>query len=569
MWYPVARNAIQGKTISFPSNGRNIWRQFAMKQNKRVLFLAVIVLFGFFSFFFQESKLPFAETSDARYCEIAYEAYQFGDWLVPHQNRMAHITKPPLVYWLIAAGYAVFGVNETGGRFFSGLLGLLCALLMFFLACFFVDRDIEAFLAAIIFETCPLIIGAGRIVTTDIFLLFFMMLAMYGFLKLYSQSTNPGTWVFWLALGFSGMVKGPIGLVLVGGIVGIFLLIERDVETLKKLSNPLPILAFLVLAFWWPIFIMAKVPGAFHYLVVEQMLSRFSSHGFGHPQPFTFYLYLFPATIFPWTIPALEGVFHSVRTKRSWENVMLLCWLIFPIVFFTIPSSKLILYVLLSVPPAAILAARFVYHGSYQGTLLTYVGTESLLIGAALIWWINGLDPAEKKTALLIACFLLISNLLSILVRKYHVATVLTTAVKVLTVMTLVMHLVGLQPLKYINTAKPLAKALNAITSPNPGAIPVIWDGFIARSLTLYTGINPLETKVDNETLPEEVKKSPTVLPPRTLWLMLKNNVPLLLIRKNQDKRPLPGRLTRIWIDQRYSIFTNITPCPVPLGSDS
>ncbi|MCK5878430.1 MAG: glycosyltransferase family 39 protein [Holophagae bacterium] len=529
-----------------------------MKQNKRALLLAVIVLFGFFSFFFQESRLPFAETSDARYSEIAYETFQFGDWLVPHQNRMAHITKPPLVYWLVATGYAVFGVNEVGARFFPGLFGLLCALLVFFLARFFVDRDIEAFLAAIIFETTPLIIGAGRIVTTDIFLLFFMLLAMYGFLLLYFHRKNTGTWLFWLSLGASGMLKGPIGLVLVGGIVGFSLLIERDLEILKKLLKPMPILAFLVLAFWWPVFIMAKVPGAFHYLVVEQMLSRFSSHGFGHPQPFAFYLYLFPATTFPWIIPALEGAFQSFRKKRSAENTLLLCWLVFPIVFFTIPSSKLILYVLLSVPPVSILAARFVYHRSYQGTLLTYIGAESLLLGASIKWWMKGLDPVETRIALIIVGVMLISNLLLILVRKYHVATVLTTAVKMLAVMALVLHLIGLQPMKYIHTARPLAKAVNALTFPNPGAIPVVCDGFISRSLPLYTGINPLETKVDNETLPDEVKKSPTVLPPRTLWLMLKKNVPMLLIRENRDKRPLPGKLTRIWTGRRYSIFSNI-----------
>ncbi len=520
--------------------------------------LAVVILFGFFSFFFQESHIPFAETSDARYSEIAYETLHFGDWLVPHQNRMAHITKPPMVYWLVAAGYAVFGVNEVGGRFFSGLFGILCAFLVFFLARFFVDRDVEAFLAAIMFETSPLIIGAGRIVTTDIFLLFFMLLAMWGFLVLRKDPEGPGSWIFWGSLGFSGMVKGPIGLLLVGGIVGIFLWIEHDGGTLKRLLKPLPILAFFVLAFWWPVFIMLKVPGAFHYLVVEQMLSRFTRHGFGHPQSVVFYLYLFPATTFPWIIPAVEGFFQSVRAKRNGNTALLLCWFAFPLVFFTIPSSKLILYVLFSVPPLAIVAARFVYHRSYQGTLLTYVATESVLVGAALLFGFRVLTPLEKEMALLIAGVILIANLILIFVRRFHVATVLTTAVKVLAVMTLILHLIGLQPTKYLKTTKKLAVAVRALSSPEPGAIPVVCDGFIARSLTLYTGINPLETKVDRETLPEEVKKSPTVLPPKTLWLMLRDHVPLLLIRENRDRRPLPGKLIRVWTGDKYSIFSNL-----------
>ncbi len=529
-----------------------------MKQNKRVLLLTVIVLFGFFSFFFQESRIPFAETSDARYSEIAYETMHFGDWLIPHQNRMAHITKPPLVYWLVAAGYAVFGVNETGARFFPGLFGLLCAILVFFLARFFVKRDIEAFLAAIIFETSPLIMGAGRIVTTDIFLLLFMLLSMYGFLTVYRYQKNSGTWLFWLALGFSGMVKGPIGLILVGGTIGIFLWIKHDKKTLKLLLNPIPVFAYLLLAFWWPVFIMLKVPGAFNYLVVEQMLSRFSRHGFGHPQPVTFYIYLFPAATFPWIIPAVEGAFQSFRSKRSFETILLICWLLFPLVFFTIPSSKLILYVLFSVPPAAILGARFVYHASYRGTLLTYIAAESLLVAATLLFWMHGLDPLETRFALFIATAILSFNVLLLFVRKYPVATVLTTAVKVLAIMAFTLHLLGLQPLNYIKTTKPLAKAVNALEAPSHGGIAVVCDKFIARSLTLYTGINPLETKIDNETLPEEIKKSPTILSEKDLWLMFRNKVPMLFIRRKKDHRPLPGKLVRIWEGKNYIMFSNL-----------
>ncbi|NOZ13970.1 MAG: glycosyltransferase family 39 protein [Acidobacteria bacterium] len=529
-----------------------------MKQNKRALLLAVIVLFGFFSFFFQESRIPFAETSDARYSEIAYETYRFGNWLIPRQNRMAHITKPPLVYWFVAAGYAVFGVNEFGGRFFSGLFGLLCALLVFFLARFFVDRDIEAFLAAIIFETSPLIIGAGRIVTTDIFLLFFTLLAMYGFLMAYREQKKSGVWLFWVSLGFSGMAKGPIGLILAGGVIGIFLWIEHEGKFIKTLLKPLPVLVFLLLAFWWPVFIMLKLPGAFNYLVVEQMLSRFSRHGFGHPQPVAFYLYLFPAATFPWIIPAVEGVFQSVRSKRSFETVLLISWLLFPLIFFTVPSSKLILYVLFSVPPAAILGARFVYHTSYRGTLLTYIAAESLLVAATLLFWMHGLGPLENRFALFIATAILSFNLLLLFVRKYPVATVLTTAVKVLVVMAFALHLLGLQPLKYIKTAKPLAKAVNALENPSHGGIAVVCDGFIARSLTLYTGINPLETKIDNETLPEEVKKSPTILSEKNLWQMFRARVPMLFIREKQDHRPLPGKLAKIWEGKDYMMFSNL-----------
>src|SRR6185312_5505438 len=53
--------------------------------------------------------LPVDET---RYLGVAWEMWQRGDFLVPHINGIAYHHKPPLLFWLMQAGWAVFGVSE-------------------------------------------------------------------------------------------------------------------------------------------------------------------------------------------------------------------------------------------------------------------------------------------------------------------------------------------------------------------------------------------------------------------------------------------------------------------------
>ena len=59
------------------------------------------------------SGYPFIEPDESRYAQISLEMQQTGDWLVPRLHGEPYLDKPPLLYWLIATSYSVFG--ETSG----------------------------------------------------------------------------------------------------------------------------------------------------------------------------------------------------------------------------------------------------------------------------------------------------------------------------------------------------------------------------------------------------------------------------------------------------------------------
>ncbi|HKP45888.1 MAG TPA: phospholipid carrier-dependent glycosyltransferase, partial [Pyrinomonadaceae bacterium] len=82
--------------------------------------IAAIYLFGL-------SSLPLVGPDEPRYAEIAREMFARGDFITPTLGGAPWFEKPPLLYWLIAASYRVFGVNEFAARFGPALCGLVTA----------------------------------------------------------------------------------------------------------------------------------------------------------------------------------------------------------------------------------------------------------------------------------------------------------------------------------------------------------------------------------------------------------------------------------------------------------
>ncbi len=72
----------------------------------RVALVAVLTVAALAS----RTSLPVDET---RYLAVAWEMWQRGDFLVPFRNGEAYSHKPPLLFWLIHAGWAIFGVNDS------------------------------------------------------------------------------------------------------------------------------------------------------------------------------------------------------------------------------------------------------------------------------------------------------------------------------------------------------------------------------------------------------------------------------------------------------------------------
>ena len=70
------------------------------------------------------------EPDEGRNVNIALGMLQTSDWLVPRLNGEPYLDKPPLHYWTVAAGMALFGRNEWGAPAGQALLFALTVVLV-------------------------------------------------------------------------------------------------------------------------------------------------------------------------------------------------------------------------------------------------------------------------------------------------------------------------------------------------------------------------------------------------------------------------------------------------------
>lgn len=324
------------------------------------------------------------EPSDARYAEIANEMWCSGDYVVPRLLGIPHFHKPPLIYWLTTAGYAVLGENEWGARICQGVLGLaLVGLILRFSRRHLGEKS--APFAVLLLAATPAVVGAVRGLTTDLLLATCQTLVLTSW---YDVRTGKGDrfskLAFYLGLGLVILAKGPIGCLVVFLIIGLFSWRRRGMSArLVRWRVALGTLLVLAVALPWYLLVVVKTPGLLEYFLRDQLGSRLVEGGKGHPHPFFYYLYVFPALGLPWILLAPAGLVR-LRDEAAGTATFLTIWALVPPLLFSIPSSKLPLYVLISYPALAMLAARAVVAREGPRRLVRVIGGLFLLIGLAL-----------------------------------------------------------------------------------------------------------------------------------------------------------------------------------------
>jgi 4-amino-4-deoxy-L-arabinose transferase-like glycosyltransferase len=323
------------------------------------LFLALCALWLCFSAGLRPLTLP----DEGRYIGVAWEMLNSGNWLVPTLDGMPFFHKPPLFYWIAASGLSLFGAVEWAGR----LPSLVAALVMVISLHAFVRRHVDlrrANLAVGILATLPFFFVGAQFANLDMLVAGMISATVLcganAILALEQGQPHRGAlaaaYVF-TALGI--LAKGLIGIVLPGAILFAWLLLGKRFRLIPRLFPLSLILLFIALVAPWFILMEKTHPGFLHYFFVYHHFQRFAETGFNNQRPLWFYLPVLLALALPWSI----GVWHAGKSHFLFERErfairsLMLLWLLGILVFFSLPSSKLVGYILPSLPPFAYLIA--------------------------------------------------------------------------------------------------------------------------------------------------------------------------------------------------------------------
>ncbi|KAA9339278.1 hypothetical protein F0P96_01235 [Hymenobacter busanensis] len=321
------------------------------------------------------------ESSEARYAEIGREMLTGRDWLHPRLLGIQHFHKPPLTYWLTAIGLALFGGSAAAVRVLPVLAVLAQVGLVYGLARLVFNGDVRRALAtAVVYGTLPVVLISALNVTTDAYLATLELLAAYAFVRYHYTpgEKRAAGWLYlgWVALGLGFLTKGPVAAVLPLMAVISLHLTPGAPRRAWSAQHLLAGVLFALVGLSWYLVLVADNPAFLRYFLFEHTVERFANAAtFNRSKPWWFYLVLAPLGSLPWSAALLTEV---VRTGwrglgRRWQMV-LLWWVLVPLLFFSLSSSKLLLYVLPIFPGVALLTVELLGRRTDAVLLRWYVG---------------------------------------------------------------------------------------------------------------------------------------------------------------------------------------------------
>ncbi|MHB9036732.1 MAG: ArnT family glycosyltransferase [Armatimonadota bacterium] len=341
---------------------------------RRIAPYVLLALLCAILFIWRLGSVPLIGLDEGLYAECSREMLVSGDYVVPTCNGKLFLDKPPLGYWLQASSMRVFGVNSFGARFPSTAAAMLLVGFTVFLGSKLRDRR-AGLMAGFVLATGMLTAGLARLAVMDQLFSLTIAVSLGAFLLSYLGIwTRLGYLLFWAAMGASVMIKGPAGMLLICGIVGVYLVLKRDVRGIMRATPVAGVLIFLAITVPWYALVQVRTHGTFaEEFFIHQNLQRAMGKDFQHNQPFWFYLPIFVVGFFPWSV--FVPLAWSTQVKRPAHDssgdasLFAAIWMIAVVALFSISRSKLPSYIFPMYPAAALLVGSMWSRSSESGKL--------------------------------------------------------------------------------------------------------------------------------------------------------------------------------------------------------
>lgn len=195
---------------------------------------------------------------DAVQAQIARNMLESGDWVTARLDGVKYLEKSPLIYWMMAGSFAVFGVHDWSARIPVALSSIALAWLVFRIGRW-AFSPLAGLYSGLVTGSCVGLYLFTRIQIPDVTLTFTIALALWGFLRaLEVDEPRPGLWAWtgWGAMAAGLLLKGLIALLFPLAAAGIYLLATRQLfalRTWKRLHPFTGILIGAVIALPWHI----------------------------------------------------------------------------------------------------------------------------------------------------------------------------------------------------------------------------------------------------------------------------------------------------------------------------
>jgi membrane protein DedA with SNARE-associated domain len=329
---------------------------------------------------------PLADTTEARYGELARQTLVNGYWLMPHMDAQTpFFAKPPLSTWASAASMGVFGINEFAAR----LPALLAsAVTLWITAAFSSLYGVrQRWLVAPVLAASPLFFISAGAVMTDAIQMTVVWAAHYcAWRAMQVDERAQGLrWRlgFWALVGVGALSKGLATWLLIAlPLVAYALLQRRLVAMLRRVFDAAGVALACAIFLPWYIAAERSYPGFLNYFIIGEHFSRFlvpgwvgDRYGTAHRQPLGAIWLFWAGAVLPWLHVFVRRFAAMLRRPTGpkpaagWPPQaplasFLWCATLAPLVFFTFSRNIIWTYALTAVPPFAVLVVHWLENGA-------------------------------------------------------------------------------------------------------------------------------------------------------------------------------------------------------------
>ncbi|MDJ0579465.1 glycosyltransferase family 39 protein [Crocosphaera sp.] len=335
-----------------------------------------LLILALFLWLLNLGNVPLRDWDEGYYATVAQDMFQSGNWLYLTYADQPFLLKPPLIIWLINISYNLSGINEFTTRFPCALITAVGVPLLYLVAKKLFLKQQPAIFSSLVYLTLLPIVRHGRLAMIDGIINTFFILAIFSIVK----SKKQPLWAigFGFGIGLIALSKGILALAL-GGVLGIYILWDREKETLTIFLNKItqllglqtifkPILntsqnseqsllknywlwiglclGFLPVIIWY--YFQIKYYGEqfiqVHFL--QQNFDRLSTAVEGNSgSPWYYFLELVKYSL-PWLLFLPNGLFLAWKKREeSWSKLVLTGFFVF-LGIITIMGTKLPWYIM-------------------------------------------------------------------------------------------------------------------------------------------------------------------------------------------------------------------------------
>jgi 4-amino-4-deoxy-L-arabinose transferase-like glycosyltransferase len=295
------------------------------------------------------------DANEAFYTETPRQMVQSGDYVNPSFNGAPRFNKPVLSYWVVAGSYKIFGVSVWAERvaIAIGALGIAAAAFVIARVAWSLRA---AWLAALIILSSPRVVFFARRIFIDIWVTMFMSLVLMFFVLAEARPQHRRRYLLlmYAAAGLGVLTKGPVAIVLPAIAFLVYLVWQRRLRELPRMSLVSGTLIVLAIVAPWYAMVYAEHGwGYIREFFISENIGRYSETVGEQSRPFYFYAPVLFTELFPWSlfVPAALWTAWKYPTPLS---RLLLAWIAAIVLVFTFSSTKQDLYIF---PVVAALAA--------------------------------------------------------------------------------------------------------------------------------------------------------------------------------------------------------------------